>query len=63
MEYLHEIFALVHPWINIDRKLFEEDILDELHGFLSTITEVTPIYLALGRHDLKLECQHHILKI
>ncbi|MFM7033269.1 MAG: hypothetical protein ACKOX4_12245, partial [Bacteroidota bacterium] len=63
MEYVQEIFALVHPWLNSDRKPFEEDVLDELYGFPSTMTEVTPIYLALGRRDLKLEYQHKTLRL
>ena len=63
MEYVHKIFALVHPWLNGNRKPFEEDILDEVHGFPSTMTEVTPIYLALGRRDLKLEYQHKTLRL
>jgi hypothetical protein len=63
MEYVHEIFALVHPWLKSDRRPFEEDILDELYGFPSTMTEVTPIYLALGRRDLKLEYQHKTLRL
>ena len=63
MEYVHEIFALVHPWLHSDRKPFEEDVLDELYGFPSTMTEVTPIYLALGRRDLKLEYQHKTLRL
>lgn len=63
MEYVHEIFALVHPWFNSGRKPFEEDTIDELYGFPSTMTEVTPIYLALGRRDLKLEYQHKTLRL
>jgi len=34
-----------------------------LYGFPSTITEVTPIYLALGRRDLKLEYQHKVISL
>jgi hypothetical protein len=63
MEYVHEIFALVHPWLHSNRKPFEEDTIDELYGFPSTMTEVTPIYLALGRRDLKLEYQHKTLSL
>ena len=48
---------------NYDLTPEEEDILDELYGFPSTMTEVTPIYLALGRRDLKLEYQHKTLRL
>ncbi len=63
MEYVHEIFALLHPWVKSDRGDFEEDKVDELYGFPSIMTEVTPIYLALGRRDLKLEYQHKVLSL
>jgi hypothetical protein len=63
IEYVHEIFALLHPWVKSSRETFEADTLDELYGFPSTITEVTPIYLSLGRRDLKLEYQHKALSL
>ena len=63
MEYVHEIFALLYPWVKSDREKFEEDTVDELYGFPSIMTEVTPIYLALGRRDLKLEYQHKVLSL
>jgi hypothetical protein len=63
MEYVHEIFALLHPWLKSRREAFEEDRVDELYGFPSEMTEVTPIYLALGRRDVKLEYQHKVITI
>jgi hypothetical protein len=63
IEYVHEIFALLHPWVNTRRESFEQDTVDELYGFPSTMTEVTPIYLALGRRDLKLEYQHKVISL
>jgi hypothetical protein len=63
IEYVHEIFALLHPWVKSERRPFEEDVVDKTYGFPVNITEVTPIYLALGRRDLKLEYQHKVLSI
>ena len=63
VEFVHEIFAVFHPWLRSARKPFEEDQVDELYGFPSVMTEVTPIYLALGRRDLKLEYQHKTLSL
>lgn len=63
IEDVHEIFALLHPWVQTKREPFEADIVDELYGFPSTMTEVTPIYLALGRRDLKLEYQHKVISL
>ena len=63
IEYVHEIFALLHPWVKSSREVFEQDAVDELYGFPSEMTEVTPIYLALGRRDVKLEYQHKVLSL
>lgn len=63
MEYVHEIFALLHPWVNSCRAAFQEDKVDELYGFPTEMTELTPIYLALGRRDVKLEYQHKVLSL
>jgi hypothetical protein len=63
IEYVHEIFSLLHPWVMLTRENFQEDTIDELYGFPTTLTEVTPIYLALGRRDLKLEYQHKVISI
>lgn len=63
IEYVHEIFALLHPWVKSSRGSFEQDTIDELYGFPSVMTEVTPIFLALGRRDVKLEYQHKIISL
>jgi hypothetical protein len=63
LEYVLEVFALLHPWVKSSREDFEVDTVDELYGFPSTMTEVTPIYLSLGRRDLKLEYQHKVISI
>jgi hypothetical protein len=63
IEYVHEVFALLHPWIKTERKSFEEDTVDEHYGFPTIMTEVTPIYLALGRRDVKLEYQHKVISL
>lgn len=63
IEYVHEIFSLLHPWVKTSRENFEADSVDELYGFPINITEVTSIYLALGRRDLKLEYQHKVISI
>jgi hypothetical protein len=42
---------------------FEQDTLDELYGYPTTITETTPIYLALGRRDVKLEYKHKVISL
>jgi hypothetical protein len=63
IEYVHEIFAVLHPWVNTTREAFEEDTVDELYGFPTHHTEVTPIYLALGRRDVKLEYQHKVISL
>jgi hypothetical protein len=63
IEYVHEVFALLHPWVHSSREAFEPDTVDELYGFPSTMTEVTSIYLALGRRDLKMEYQHKVISL
>ena len=63
IEYVHEIFALLQPWVKSSREVFEQDTVDELYGFPSEMTEVTPIYLSLGRRDVKLEYQHKVISI
>lgn len=63
IEYVHEIFALLYPWVKSSREVFEMDKVDELYGFPSEMTEVTPIYLALGRRDVKLEYLHKVISL
>jgi hypothetical protein len=61
IESVHEVFAVLQPWIPHIRRPFEEDMIDEILGYPSAITETTPIYLTLGRRDLKLEYRHRML--
>ena len=63
IEYVHEIMDVLAPWIPLTRLPFEADTFDELYGYPVDMTEVTPIYLALGRRDLKLEYTHKVLTI
>ncbi len=63
IEYVYEIFAVLHPWIKSGREPFEADEVDELYGFPTTMTEATPIYLALGRRDIKLEYLHKVISL
>jgi hypothetical protein len=62
-ESVHEIYAVLHPWVKSRREAFEEDIMDELYGIPSVVTEATPVYLALGRRDVRLEYQHKVLSL
>jgi hypothetical protein len=62
-EYVHEVFSLLHPWVKTSRESFEADTVHPDYGYPETMTEVTPIYLALGRRDLKLEYQHKVLSL
>ena len=63
MEYVHEAFAFLHPFLNAGRMPFEEDVLDELYGFPKEITEASRIYFSIGRRDAKLEYQHQTLAL
>lgn len=63
IEYVHEIMDVLAPWIPLTRLPFEADTFDEIYGYPVDMTEVTPIYLALGRRDLKLEYTHKVLTI
>jgi hypothetical protein len=63
LEFVHECFAMLHPWINQYREAFEEDTVDEIYGYPVNITETTPIYLSLGRRDVKLEYKHKVISL
>ena len=63
MEYVHEAFAFLHPFLNAGRMPFEEDVLDDLYGFPKEITEASRIYFSIGRRDAKLEYQHQTLAL
>jgi hypothetical protein len=63
MEYVHEAFAFLHPFLKSSRMPFKEDVLDELYGFPEEITEASRIYFSIGRRDAKLEYQHQTLAL
>ena len=63
MEYVHEVFSFLYPFLNAGKRKFEEDELDNLYGFPTKITESSRIYFSLGRRDAKLEYQHQTLTL
>ena len=63
MEYVHEAFAFLHPFLKASRMPFEEDLLDDLYGFPNEITEASRIYFSIGRRDANLEYHHQILAL
>ena len=63
MEYVHEAFAFLHPFLNASKIPFKEDVLDDLYGFPRKITEASRIYFSIGRRDAKLEYQHQTLAL
>jgi hypothetical protein len=58
LEQVLEVFALLSPWLQVERSAFAEDEFDELYRIPSNWTETSPVYLALGRRDLYLEYKH-----
>jgi hypothetical protein len=63
MEYVHEAFAFLHPYLKFGKMPFEKDVLDELYRFPKEITEASRIYFSIGRRDAKLEYQHQTLSL
>ena len=63
VEFVHECFAVLHPYLNLSNKSFELDEIDELYEFPIEIKESSRIFLTLGRRDIKLEYQHKILSL
>ena len=63
IEFVHECFAVLHPYLNASKKSFEVDEIDELYEFPIEIKESSRIFLTLGRRDIKLEYQHKILSL
>ena len=63
MEYVHEAFSILHPFLNAERMKFKMDELDELYGFPKEITEASRLYFSIGRRDANLEYQHKILSV
>lgn len=63
VEFVHECFAVLHPFLDFSNKPFEVDEIDELYEFPIEIKESSRIFLSLGRRDIKLEYQHKILSL
>ena len=63
MEYVHEAFAFLHPFLKSGKIAFQEDVLDDLYGFPTEITEASRIYFSIGRRDAKLEYQHQTIAL
>lgn len=63
IEYVHELFGLLHPFYKPSTEAFIMDELDELYGFPKELTESSSIFFALGRRDAKLEYQHKVLSV
>jgi hypothetical protein len=63
IEFVHECFAVLHPYLDFSTKPFEVDEIDELYEFPIEIKESSRIFLSLGRRDIKLEYQHKILSL
>ena len=63
IEYVHECFAVLNPFLNSGKEDFIKDEVDELYGFPKEITETTAILLSLGRRDVKLEYKHKTLSL
>ena len=63
IEYVHECFSIIEPFVAITNEQFEQDEVDELYGFPKEIKESSRIFLALGRRDIKLEYQHKVIKV
>lgn len=63
IEYVHECFAILNPFLNPGKEEFIKDEVDELYGFPKEITETTAIFLSLERRDVKLEYKHKTLSL
>ena len=49
--------------VRMERRAFEPAEFDPLYDFPKEMNESAQIYMALGRHDLKLEYRHRVLTI
>jgi len=61
IEYVHEAFNFLFPYLKFTREPFELDEVDDLYGFPKQINESSRVYFSIGRRDAKLEYQHLIL--
>ena len=63
IEYVHECYAILNPFMQSGKEDFIKDEVDELYGFPKDITETTAIFLSIGRRDVKLEYKHKTLSL
>jgi len=63
MEYVHEAFSILHPFLKADRAPFELDEIDPLYDFPKEVTESSRVFFSIGRRDAKLEYQHKVLEL
>lgn len=63
IEFVHECFAVLNPYLNSSSQEFEKDVIDELYEFPIEIKESSQIFLSLGRRDIKLEYKHKVLSL
>ncbi len=63
MEYVHEAFDFLYPFLKSGTLAFEEDVLDDLFGFPKDLTESSRLYFSIGRRDAKLEYQHQTISL
>ena len=61
IEYVHEAFDFLYPYLNFTRKPFELDEVDDLYGFPKQINESSRVYFSIGRRDSRLEYKHLVL--
>ncbi len=63
IEFVHECFAILNPFLQTGKEDFLKDEIDELYEFPKEITETSAIFLSLGRRDAKLEYKHKTLSL
>lgn len=63
IEFVHEAMSALTACLHMERRAFEPAIFDPPYDFPKEMNESVQIYMALGRHDLKLEYRHRVLTI
>jgi len=63
IEYVHEAFAILHPFLTAESLPFELDELDPLYNFPKEIKESSRVLFSIGRRDSKLEYEHKSLTL
>jgi hypothetical protein len=63
IEFVHEAMSALTACLRLERRAFEPAEFDPLYDFPKEMNESAQIYMALGRHDLKLEYRHRVLTI